>query len=44
LGGIVGEPSLMADQVHPNAKGYEVMATKIEAAIRPVLFEKVEHN
>ena len=41
LGGIIGEPSLMADQIHPNAKGYGVMATKIEAAIRPVLFKKV---
>ena len=38
LGGIWGRQSLMSDGIHPNDRGYEVMADRIE----PVLREMVE--
>lgn len=31
---ILGRPELCADQIHPNAQGYQVMATGIHAALR----------
>ena len=31
---IITEPSLKSDQIHPNAKGYRVMAEKIFAALK----------
>lgn len=37
LGGIIGNTSLMADQIHPNAAGYDRMADKIEPVVREYL-------
>lgn len=37
LGGVLGNPSLMADPIHPNAAGYRVVAGKVEAALRDLL-------
>jgi len=31
---IITEPSLKSDQIHPNAKGYRVMAEKIFASLK----------
>lgn len=33
--GIFNDPSLMSDQLHPNAKGYARMAERIEPFVRP---------
>lgn len=38
LGGIMGNASLMSDRIHPNGKGYEVMAGKFRKAIDPYIF------
>lgn len=37
LDDIMGKSGLMSDRIHPNAKGYEVMAGTFEKAIRPYL-------
>lgn len=37
LGGIRGDASLMADTVHPNAKGYVKFADKVEPVLRKYL-------
>ena len=37
LDGILFTPSLMADQVHPNEKGYARIAERLEEAVTPVL-------
>lgn len=37
LGGIFTNPQLKADQFHPNAAGYEIMADKIYGEIEPYL-------
>jgi len=37
MGGILGEPQLMSDGIHPNARGYTRMAEKIEPALREYL-------
>lgn len=37
LNGILGNGSLMSDEVHPNAKGYAVMAERITPAVKKVL-------
>jgi acyl-CoA thioesterase-1 len=37
LKGILGNPSLMSDQVHPNDEGYDAIAERIERALQPVL-------
>ena len=34
LSDILGNPSLKSDQIHPNAKGYNIMAEKIFEALR----------
>lgn len=34
LDGIIGRPELMADQIHPNDRGYALMADRIEPALR----------
>jgi lysophospholipase L1-like esterase len=34
LGGILGDPKLMSDQIHPNAAGYQLMAERVAQAIR----------
>ena len=35
LKGIIGNPGLMSDTIHPNAKGYAVMAKRIYEGIKP---------
>ena len=37
LKGIIGNPDLMSDSIHPNARGYAVMAKKIYKRIKPCL-------
>lgn len=37
MGGILTEPGLKADQVHPNGKGYRLIAEKVADALRPFL-------
>jgi len=37
LAGILGHADLMADQIHPNDRGYRMMADRIEPALRAVL-------
>lgn len=37
LNGILGNGSLMSDEVHPNTKGYAVMAERITPAVKKVL-------
>ena len=37
LDGILGHPDLMSDQVHPNAKGYKIMADRISPAVKKAL-------
>lgn len=39
LSGIWSNPKLLADVVHPNAQGYELIATKIYWAIKPTLIK-----
>lgn len=38
LGGIMGDASLMSDRIHPNGKGYKIMAAKFRKAIDPYIF------
>ncbi|MFH2068762.1 MAG: GDSL-type esterase/lipase family protein [Candidatus Omnitrophota bacterium] len=37
LKGIIGNPGLMSDTIHPNARGYAVMAKRIYEEIKPYL-------
>jgi lysophospholipase L1-like esterase len=37
LAGILGHPDLMFDQIHPNDRGYSMMADRIEPALRDLL-------
>lgn len=37
LGGIIGNKDLMFDEIHPNAKGYTVMADKILPSVKKLL-------
>jgi hypothetical protein len=37
LDGILTNPSLKSDYIHPNAEGYKVMAERILKAIQPVV-------
>jgi len=37
LGGILGHTDLMADHIHPNDRGYQMMADRIEPALRDLL-------
>ena len=37
LAGILGHPDLMADHIHPNDRGYRMMADRIEPALRDLL-------
>jgi acyl-CoA hydrolase len=39
LRGILANPSLMADRIHPNAAGYGIMAERIAEAIKPLLIQ-----
>ncbi|MFH1198596.1 MAG: GDSL-type esterase/lipase family protein [Candidatus Omnitrophota bacterium] len=40
LGGIITNPSMKSDFMHPNASGYKMIAEKIHQAIKPYLKEK----
>ena len=35
--GIIGNPKLMSDRIHPNAKGYEIMAKFFHDAVKPYM-------
>ena len=35
LKGMIGNPDLMSDTIHPNARGYAVMAKRIYEGIKP---------
>ncbi|OGY23391.1 MAG: hypothetical protein A2172_04145 [Candidatus Woykebacteria bacterium RBG_13_40_15] len=37
LDGIEGNPQLMADDIHPNAVGYKILAERVAKAIKPLL-------
>jgi lysophospholipase L1-like esterase len=37
LGGLMGNEELMHDTIHPNAAGYQIMAQKFYARIKPYL-------
>lgn len=37
LGGIFGRPSLMSDGIHPNDRGYEMIADRLEPALRELM-------
>ncbi|MGI8905570.1 MAG: arylesterase [Candidatus Sumerlaeaceae bacterium] len=37
LSGIIDNPKLKADQVHPNAAGYKIIAERVHSAIKPYL-------
>jgi acyl-CoA thioesterase-1 len=39
LGGVLGNPSLMSDYVHPNDQGYAAIAERLEKVLRPLLPE-----
>jgi acyl-CoA thioesterase-1 len=38
LDGIIGRPSLMFDSIHPNSRGYALVADRIEPALRALAF------
>ncbi len=35
--GIIGNPKLMSDRIHPNAKGYEIIAQVFYDAVKPYM-------
>jgi acyl-CoA thioesterase I len=37
LDGIIGNPSLKSDEIHPNAKGYALMAERVAGPLRKLL-------
>lgn len=39
LGGIISDPRLKADQIHPNGAGYTIVAERIYKALRPYLHD-----
>jgi lysophospholipase L1-like esterase len=39
LGGIIGHADLMSDSIHPNDRGYAMMADRVEPVIRELLSE-----
>ena len=40
LSGIITNPSMKSDFLHPNAKGYKIVAQRVFRAIKPVLINK----
>lgn len=39
LGGILGDPDLQADAIHPNARGHRAIADRVVKVLRPLLRE-----
>jgi acyl-CoA thioesterase-1 len=39
LSGVLGNPGLMSDYVHPNDQGYEAIAERLEKVLRPMVAE-----
>ena len=37
LGSIIGHTDLMADSIHPNDRGYEIIADRLEPVVRDLL-------
>jgi lysophospholipase L1-like esterase len=37
MNGIIGNPALLFDQIHPNDAGYAIIADRIEPALRSAL-------
>jgi lysophospholipase L1-like esterase len=37
LQGLLTDPQLMSDSIHPNEKGYEAIADRLEQVLRPLL-------
>ncbi len=37
LEGVLGDPRLMSDYVHPNDRGYAVIAERLESTLKPLL-------
>jgi acyl-CoA thioesterase-1 len=37
LSGILTDPALRSDQIHPNARGYELMAQRMSAPLKKLL-------
>lgn len=44
LGGIIGNPAYMSDEVHPNNKGYLKMADKIAPTLESVILSSLSQN
>jgi len=36
---IIGKPELMSDSIHPNSKGYQIMAERFHEAMKPFLLK-----
>ena len=39
LDGMLGDREIMADGIHPNGKGYAIVADRVEAVLRPYIGE-----
>jgi lysophospholipase L1-like esterase len=37
LDGILSDPAMRSDEIHPNARGYELMAERMRAPLRKLL-------
>ena len=37
LNGVLGNPGLMSDYIHPNDEGYKAIAERLEKIIKPLL-------
>jgi lysophospholipase L1-like esterase len=37
MDGILSDPSLKSDEIHPNARGYEVMAERVEGPLKKLM-------
>lgn len=44
LDGLLGHPDLLVDQFHPNAKGHEMMATRIEPVLKELLEQQGDRS
>ena len=43
LGGVLGQPRLMSDYIHPNDEGYAAIAERLELVLQPILSELTSH-